>query len=60
MPIQIHGMGEELQITVYSVLGQRVAVYTDNSFVVNLPTGQYILQVLDSTNEPQCQLLIVE
>ena len=60
MPVQIHGLDTDIRVTIYSVLGQRMAVYTDSTFVVTLPAGQYILQAVDTSNEPQCQLLIVE
>ena len=61
MPVHVVGAGEEEPLLIlYNAMGHKIAQYKGVEFVVNLPAGCYILQVLDTKNQPICRTLIVE
>ncbi len=60
VPVRIIGLGEQPSLMVYSATGQRVAEYSGDTFVPNLPAGCYLLYATDGENEPYCQTLIVQ
>ena len=60
MPVHVVGAGEEPLLILYNAIGHKIAQYKGVEFVVNLPAGCYILQVLDTKNQPICRTLIVE
>ena len=60
MPVRIIGLGDQLSLMIYSATGQRIAQYSGDTFVPNLPAGCYLLYATDGENEPYCQTLIVQ
>ena len=58
MPVKIEGLEEEAHFVVYSVLGQRVAEISSDTFVAEWPVGYYLIYSLDSEHPWTGKLLV--